>query len=166
MSELYLAYGSNINRQQMAVRCPTAVVKGTSVLQGYELQFRGSARAVATVCPKENSFVPVLIWNLQPADELALDRYEGYPRSYDKELVEVLLEDVPVIAMMYVMVPGRALGAPSTGYFNIIAEGYRAAGFDLSILLKAALNSQQTGEEISKRQRLKKPKNHTDSGKN
>ncbi|MDR1961987.1 MAG: hypothetical protein LBQ16_06865, partial [Gracilibacteraceae bacterium] len=39
--------------------------------------------------------------------------------------------------------------------------GYRAAGFDLSILLKAALNSQQTGEEISKRQRLRIECNET-----
>ena len=47
---LYLAYGSNMNQTQMAFRCPTAEVVGTSELKGYELLFRGARRgAVATV---------------------------------------------------------------------------------------------------------------------
>lgn len=33
----YIAYGSNINTTQMAHRCPTAVVEGTSTVPGYEL---------------------------------------------------------------------------------------------------------------------------------
>jgi len=32
---LYLAYGSNMNQAQMAFRCPTAEVVGTSELKGY-----------------------------------------------------------------------------------------------------------------------------------
>lgn len=39
---LYLAYGSNMNQTQMALRCPTARVVGISQLKGYELLFRGS----------------------------------------------------------------------------------------------------------------------------
>ena len=34
---LYFAYGSNINLEQMAVRCPAAQVVGPAVLDGYEL---------------------------------------------------------------------------------------------------------------------------------
>ena len=33
---LYFAYGSNINLEQMAVRCPAAQVVGPAVLEGYE----------------------------------------------------------------------------------------------------------------------------------
>ena len=52
--KLYLAYGSNMNQTQMAFRCPTAKVVGTSELKGYELLFKGGRRgAVATVEPKE-----------------------------------------------------------------------------------------------------------------
>lgn len=36
---LYFAYGSNINLEQMAVRCPAAQVVGPAVLDGYELLF-------------------------------------------------------------------------------------------------------------------------------
>ena len=47
---LYAAYGSNINLEQMAYRCPNSKVAGTAMLKGYELEFRG----VATIVPKEN----------------------------------------------------------------------------------------------------------------
>ena len=33
----YLAYGSNLNVEQMKKRCPDAVVVGTAVLDGYRL---------------------------------------------------------------------------------------------------------------------------------
>ena len=53
--KLYFAYGSNINLEQMAYRCPTAQVVGPVTLEGYELLFRGNARGsgVATIAPKE-----------------------------------------------------------------------------------------------------------------
>lgn len=38
---LYAAYGSNMNIEQMARRCPTARVVGKGVIKGYELVFRG-----------------------------------------------------------------------------------------------------------------------------
>ena len=36
----YFAYGSNLNFEQMAYRCPEATVVGTAKLDGYELAFR------------------------------------------------------------------------------------------------------------------------------
>ena len=59
----YIAYGSNLNREQMAKRCPDAKVIGSGMLKDYELLFRGyTDAAVATVEPKEGENVPVLIW--------------------------------------------------------------------------------------------------------
>ena len=45
---LYIAYGSNLNLEQMAFRCPTAKVVGKSELKDYELLFRGGRRAAET----------------------------------------------------------------------------------------------------------------------
>ena len=39
---LYIAYGSNLNLEQMAFRCPTAKVVGKSELKDYELLFRSN----------------------------------------------------------------------------------------------------------------------------
>jgi hypothetical protein len=36
--------------------------------------------------------VPVLVWELTPADEAMLDRYEGFPFLYRKETVRVRLD--------------------------------------------------------------------------
>lgn len=132
---LYIAYGSNLNLPQMAFRCPTAEVVGTSELKDYELLFRGGRRgAVATVEPKKGSTVPVLLWKIWKADEAALDRYEGYPNFYDKQIIDVELDGKTVSAMIYVMTPGHKFGIPSDYYANVIWEGYESAGFDTQIL--------------------------------
>ena len=36
----YLAYGSNLNENQMRYRCPNAVKVGTLMLDDYQLEFR------------------------------------------------------------------------------------------------------------------------------
>lgn len=132
---LYIAYGSNLNLPQMALRCPTAKVVGKSELRGYELLFRGGKMgAVATVEPKEGSLVPVLLWKIQEKDEAALDWYEGYPHLYDKQMMEVEVDGKPVSAMVYVMTPGHGFGIPSDYYVDTIREGYETAGFDLQVL--------------------------------
>lgn len=141
---LYIAYGSNLNLPQMASRCPTAKVIGTSEINGYELLFRGGSRgAVATVEPLEDSSVPVLLWKIKPMDELALDRYEGYPNFYRKEMMDVELAGKTVPAMVYVMNDGRPLGSPSDFYLNTILEGYHSAGFDTDFLDRAVEKSIQ-----------------------
>ena len=38
----YIAYGSNLNVQQMRMRCPSARIIGTSVLEDHKLLFKGS----------------------------------------------------------------------------------------------------------------------------
>lgn len=132
---LYIAYGSNLNLPQMAHRCPTAEVAGTGELKDYELLFRGGRRgAVATVEPKEGSSVPVLLWKIRELDEAALDRYEGYPRLYDKQHLDVELNGKTVSAMVYIMTPGHGFGIPSDYYADVIHQGYESAGFDVQVL--------------------------------
>lgn len=48
---LYFAYGSNLDLEQMAQRCPDAEIVGPVRLENYELRFRGSG--FATVAPKK-----------------------------------------------------------------------------------------------------------------
>jgi hypothetical protein len=113
---LYIAYGSNLNLQQMAFRCPTAKVIGASKIKDYELLFRGGRRgSVATVEPLKGSHVPVLLWELKEKDLQALDRYEGYPHFYRKEILDVELNGKTISAMVYIMNDGHPFGALSVG---------------------------------------------------
>lgn len=139
---LYIAYGSNLNLTQMAFRCPTAEVVGKSELKDYELLFRGGRRgAVATVEPKEGSSVPVLLWKIRQTDEASLDRYEGYPNFYDKQMMDVELDGKTVSAMVYIMTPGYEFGIPSDYYADVIWQGYESAGFDTQVLEDAINNA-------------------------
>lgn len=145
-NKVYIAYGSNLNREQMADRCPTARVLGRSMMDG-RLLFRGAREgAVATVEPCQGGSVPVLVWEITPADEAALDRYEGWPHFYRKETVKVKLGSKTVRAMVYIMNEGRPLGQPSCYYYSVILEGYKDADFDVEILRQATIDSAETEE--------------------
>ena len=147
-NKLYLAYGSNLNLEQMANRCPTAKVFGNSKINGYRLLFRGAhAGAVATIEPFKGESVPVLAWEITPADEAALDRYEGWPFLYRKETIKVRLNGKTVQAMVYIMNEGRPLGQPSCYYYSTILDGYKSAGFDVEILRKAVADSFEEDDE-------------------
>lgn len=80
MKKYYLAYGSNLNLRQMALRCHTAKPVGTAVIKDYELLFKGSKTgAYLTIEPKSGAEVHVAVWSVEPADEKRLDVYEGFP---------------------------------------------------------------------------------------
>ena len=145
----YLAYGSNLSVEQMLLRCPDAVYVGTGEIKGYRLLFRGSLTgSYLTIEKKKGRSVPVVVWKVSEQDEMALDRYEGYPRFYRKEecTIEVcsLIDGAAthaVTAFVYVMDEGRALGRPSERYYRVCAEGYERFGFDLRVLNRAVKES-------------------------
>lgn len=150
---LYIAYGSNLNLPQMSFRCPTAKVVGTSEIKDYELLFRGGRKSsVATVEPLKGSSVPVLLWKLRERDLQALDRYEGYPSFYRKEILPVELKSKTIPAMVYIMNDGHPLGSPSDYYLDTIMEGYQSAGFDTEFLEQAVEKSIQLAKEQQERE--------------
>ena len=140
-NRLFAAYGVGINRAEMAMRCPTAKLLGASTLRNHRLTFRGPhAAAVANIEPAKSRSVTVLVWDITPADEAALDLYEGFPHLYEKQQVKIRLDGMLVSCMAYVMRGDRPLGKPSAFYYSTLLEGYREAGFDPNILKAAVQN--------------------------
>ena len=129
---LYLAYGSNINLEHMAQRCPHSKVIATDKLKNYELEFRG----VATIVPKKGASVPVLLWEIDQLDEISLDRYEGFPRLYRKELFNMNINGKSREVMAYLMNRGE-ISPPTPTYYNCIKKGYEANGIDTGPLREA-----------------------------
>lgn len=139
---LYVAYGRNLNILQMKQRCLTAKLCGTGTVENYQLQFKGRPQsAFATISPKEGSSVPVAVWELQPRDERALDRYEGYPSHYFKQDIPVQLDGKEVVGMAYIMDLEMDHGLPSLAYYQTVQEGYEDCGLDVSVLERAVLDS-------------------------
>lgn len=147
MKKYYLAYGSNLNVRQMALRCPTAKAIGTAVIKDYELLFKGSkSGAYLTIEPKVGAEVPVAVWAVEPSDELLLDRYEGFPTFYYKAEIELPVKyfsgkTATRKAFVYIMHEERPLGLPSGTYVQTCLEGYRNFGFDESVLIAALRSS-------------------------
>ena len=136
----YLAYGSNLNKDQMARRCPDAVPVCGYIMMDYRPVFR---RGYLTIEPEEGAEVPCGVWQISGADEQRLDRYEGFPHFYHKEHFPVMVPDPDdlagklVTAMSYVMNDGFALEVPSDPYFYTVLAGYKDFGLDRAPLISA-----------------------------
>ena len=140
----YIAYGSNLNVPQMRWRCPKATILGTAILKGWELLFKGSKTgSYLTIEEKDGGSVPVVIWEVTPADEAALDRYEGFPSFYYKKDIRLQYKGIrsgrrrAVTAFAYIMHEDRPIGIPSDFYMRVCLEGYDTFFFDRNVLLAA-----------------------------
>lgn len=147
MKKYYLAYGSNLNKGQMQMRCPGAVPVGTAEIKGYQLLFKGSRTgSYLTIEQKKGSVVPVGVWAVDRFHEQRLDIYEGYPSFYYKRRVKVTLKETQqeIEAFVYIMHEERPLGIPSSFYVEVCKEGYKDFGFDEKYL-RAALKASVGG---------------------
>lgn len=140
--KLYISYGSNMDRAQMAVRCPDAKVVGPGILHNWRLFFR----RYANIEPAEGKNTPVLVWEISGSDERRLDLYEGFPNFYIKKELEV--ETFPaeggmkkLTAMVYVMNGGYPAKAPSSDYYKVLADAYSAFHLPGHILRQALADS-------------------------
>lgn len=134
---LYFAYGSNINLDQMAYRCPDAQVVGPVILENYELLFRRGG--FATIAPKEGEKVHGLLWSITQSCEQSLDRYEGWPRFYDKQTVTVRDSEGRSLSVMVYIMDDRFQEPrlPTADYYIGILKGYRQNGLPVTALNKA-----------------------------
>ena len=140
----YIAYGSNLNVQQMLRRCPGARVLGTAVLTGWELLFKGSGTgSYLTIEECEGGIVPVVVWEVTASDEAALDRYEGFPNFYYKRDIQLKYKGIrtgkrrTVTAFAYIMHEDRPVGVPSNFYMRTCLDGYNTFRFNKNILIDA-----------------------------
>lgn len=128
--KLYIAYGSNLNVEQMKHRCPTAKPAGIGILENCTLDFRRmTSQAYATIHPQKGSYVPVAFWEIDTAAEQSLDIYEGYPQFYYKETLPFIGPGGEIRkAIVYVMNNQAVPGFPSRYYVQTIYQGYRDMG--------------------------------------
>ncbi|CAO2652771.1 Nn.00g021820.m01.CDS01 [Neocucurbitaria sp. VM-36] len=97
---IYFGYGSNLWLHQMRIRCPTSQYLGVARLTGYRwiINDRGYANVVQSSedehqqhdnsdSRKYDHVVFGLVYSLGEEDERRLDRNEGVPIAYTKELL-------------------------------------------------------------------------------
>lgn len=153
-TKYYLAYGSNLNIEQMRYRCPGAYPVGTAEIKDYELLFKGSGSgSYLTIEKNPGCSVPVAVWAVTEEHEASLDVYEGFPAFYYKKEMRVGLTDYigdqekEISAFVYIMREVTPFGIPAVRYVGTCLEGYRSFHFDEKILFDAYLKSRDKANE-------------------
>lgn len=149
---LYVAYGTELNRARMLYRCPTAKPIAKSWLFDHKLAFRGkSYGARATVIPAKGYDVPVVVWEISKEDEANLDRYKGVANGiHRKRLISVEVGGEMKEALIHIKT-SDVCGCPTAEYLQAIRDGYGHFNLDLNILLDAVIRANQ--ESIAKEEK-------------
>ncbi|KAH0556289.1 hypothetical protein GP486_005785 [Trichoglossum hirsutum] len=125
---LYFGYGSNMWLDQMKRRCPNSPYVGIAILKGWKWII--NQRGYANVVPSDEDVVYGLVFELSGIDESVLDRCEGFPYMYTKEIHQIELlrngADLPgedskgeaVSGLVYVDVKRMLEGDPKEEYVD------------------------------------------------
>lgn len=130
---LYFAYGSNMDERQMRSRVPGASKVDVGFLPGHEFIFSGYSRtwngSVANVRRKRGSVVPGVVYDLPPGGLSKLDRFEGYPASYQRKSARITLRSGgEVSVVLYYKRKTSADAPPNPVYVRRILAALKAHG--------------------------------------
>ena len=137
-NRLLFSYDQYMNKNKMALRCPTATPICTSELIGFKLVFRGEDySAMANIEHCTNSVVPVQLWSISEREEVIMDCFIGWPTLYRKEYITVDVGGEKITALVYLMNlvdkrtgKVRPMGIPTKEYIENLRSAYEAAGLD------------------------------------
>jgi hypothetical protein len=138
MTKLMIAYGSNLSKKQMRLRCPSARPLGKFIMHDAQLVFRTYAdleyvKGVNTPCG---------LWSINREDEKSLDKHEGvaggsYFKS-EKIMLNYCGRKRP--ALIYLKNRGE-IYPPSKRYVATIRRGYKDFDMDERVLDEAVERS-------------------------
>jgi gamma-glutamylcyclotransferase (GGCT)/AIG2-like uncharacterized protein YtfP len=122
------AYGSNMDRGAMSLRCPGAEPGEPAVLDGY--RFWINRVGYASVVPDPDSKVYGVLWTVGAEEEVALDEYEEIDAGlYVKQQHVVTTNRAGrVEALVYAATDSRP-GRPAKDYLEGILEAAKQHGF-------------------------------------
>ena len=123
----YFAYGSNLSEKRMLERGVYFTKKTPSILKGYKftvnkISFKDPRVGFANIIKDDNSSVEGAIYEINDNDISKLDKFEGYPKHYDRITMRINNVDAIVyIANPNWVSPNELLTTPE--YKNLILEG-------------------------------------------
>ncbi len=127
---LYAAYGSNLDPQQMAKRCPHSPLRSVGWLPGWRITFGGDGwdGPLPTLVEEAGSQVFVGLYDVTDADEKALDSWESADTGlYRKIRLRVFTLGGEDTAWVYVLNDFEG-GIPSARTLGILADAAEVAG--------------------------------------
>ena len=123
---LHFAYGSNMSRAQMGVRCPGARALGTATLEHWRFLIGPSGHG--SIAPRPGAVVRGVLWRLSARDLAAINAYESIGSGlYVRRIVPVRHGPNRFPALVYIQRrPGE--GRPRPAYIHLVVEAARDWG--------------------------------------
>ena len=128
MDTLYFAYGSNMNFDQMNIRCPGSEFVSSAYLNGWKYYINGDG--YAGIEKFDGTLTYGCIWRLSQDHWRSLDQYEAVDEGYYTR-AEVSAWSQKAQAELKVVVylsNNQKYGIPSLSYHNSVIEGAQQVG--------------------------------------
>lgn len=128
----YFAYGSNMLLARIRARVPSARALGPAALPGFRLTFHKIGADGSGKCDIEPASVDTMVhgvlFDVDAADEPALDRAEELGHGYDKHTLRVRAADGEHAAFTYVALRRDPGLRPFRWYHALVLAGAREHG--------------------------------------
>jgi len=146
----YFAFGSNLSKEQMIVRCPESEYLQPGRLDNY-IWFINE-RGYANIKPSEGDFVLGEIFSLSEKDIKLLDVYESVDEGmYHHETFDIKTQEGCCDCLVYVDL-NQVLGEPHFEYIKRINQGIESAGLPMDYVskyIRPYVPTDKSSEELS-----------------
>jgi hypothetical protein len=120
---LHFAYGSNMSRAQMGVRCPGARALGTATLKHW--RFIIGVDGHGSIAPQPGAIVRGVLWRVGVRDLAAINAYENLDSGlYLRRIIAVRYGASLLPALVYIL-RRHGEGTPRPGYVHLVVEAAR-----------------------------------------
>jgi gamma-glutamylcyclotransferase (GGCT)/AIG2-like uncharacterized protein YtfP len=128
----YFAYGSNMLKERLVERVPSALVRATGYIEGYTIRFNkksvdGSGKCNLVKTEDDKDRVYGVVYDFLDADKANLDKHEGLGRGYNTEEIRVITDGGEMRAYTYVADEYAVDDSvkPYSWYKDLVVEGAR-----------------------------------------
>ncbi|MDD4290251.1 MAG: gamma-glutamylcyclotransferase [Patescibacteria group bacterium] len=119
----YFAYGSNMDLDRMILRCGERNFVGFSNSYLNDFKFYFYNRGYANIKPQQSSIVYGVLYKINKNCFDALDKAEGYPNLYQRQIVKIINPMGIFDAHVYIVKNDNSIGVPSKSYFDTVIKG-------------------------------------------
>jgi gamma-glutamylcyclotransferase (GGCT)/AIG2-like uncharacterized protein YtfP len=141
----YFAYGSNMDISRLSTRGVNPITRSKGTLKNWKLKFNKKASAgdwsFANIEPSEGDSVEGLVFDIKEGDLKLLDKFEGAPRHYRREIliVETYTEEINCIT--YIAQPEHIVEGllPQKDYIQFLINGSKMLSEEYQKMLNEIL---------------------------
>ena len=125
----YFAYGSNMDMSRLSNRGVNPETRHKGTLKNWKLKFNKKASAgdwsFANIEQSEGDIVEGLVFTIKESDLKLLDKFEGAPKHYRREILEIETDKEAIRCITYIAQPEHVVEGllPQKDYMQFLING-------------------------------------------